>query len=258
MSKQAKIPLTMWMSVPSFYQADLLRALVATGDVDLQVIFSRRLSPDRIALGWQDDTTGYSHLILNNDKALAQAFRLAWAYRKRIHIVNGIWSEPTIMAVVAALRLAGARYLNYSEAPNPLLARSALKVWVKYNWGRWVAQSHTGLLAISRMSSDYYTKLGFPPRYIYEFGYFMDSYKGSSALPNPNAIELVYIGQLIERKGIDLLLNVLLELMPSYPNLSLTLIGDGSEREQYTAMASSHLDRIHFIGVLPSDRFDSG
>ena len=45
------LTLTVWMNYPSFYQGDLFRSLLASGQVDLQVIFAKRLTADRLQLG---------------------------------------------------------------------------------------------------------------------------------------------------------------------------------------------------------------
>ncbi len=255
MMQHKKIPLTIWLNVPSFHQTPLLRSLIATGDVDIQVVFSRSLGAERIALGWENDTVGYPNCILDSNRAFIQAFELAWKQRNRIHIVNGFLAEPTITAALIALRLAGAHYLNYAEAPNWLIARSWPKKLVKGAFSRWAVQSHTGLLAISSLAKASYAHLGYSPDYIYDFGYFISSHAVlDGKLRNNNCFEILYVGQLVHRKGVDLLLEAILSLLPSYPLLSLTLIGDGNQRAQFSKMASSYADRIHFIGVLPSDQ----
>lgn len=242
------------MNTPSFYQADMFRALVATNAVDLTVVFSRPLGKDRTTLGWRDDIHGFPSITLNGERAILQAANLAWHHRRRVHIVGGLWAEPTIMAALVVLRSLHCRYLNYAEVPNPLVTRSSIKTLGKHAFARWAIHKETGLLAISRLSSDYYLRLGFAANHVYEFGYFLTGYDVPPAVSPENTINLIYIGQLIPRKGVDLLIDAFAGLQSAYPNLTLTLVGDGPERERYENMAKPFSNRVSFMGVLPSDQ----
>src|SRR2546423_12890186 len=108
------LPLTVWMNYPSFYQGDLFRSLLASAQVDLQVIFAKRLPADRLQLGWDEDLHGYAYRFLDPRHRLSDARRLAWAARRRLHIVNGIWAEPAFTAALLTLAAARSRYAIYS------------------------------------------------------------------------------------------------------------------------------------------------
>lgn len=61
---------------------------------------------------------------------------------------------------------------------------------------------------------------------------------------------LLYIGRLAVVKGLPILLSSLAQLIPSHPDLSLTLVGDGPDRDTLEQMVrdlnlSSH---VHFVG----------
>lgn len=257
MIHDTRLPLTFWLNVPSHHQADMLRALVAINDVDLKVVLVRNVRPDRVALGWQGDTRGYPHVMLRDKHASWQAFKLALSQKDRVHIVNGIWAEPALAAATAALRLSNARYLNYAEVIDPLIIRSRLKTIVKHSYARVVSTKKTGFLAISKLSRDYHLQIGFSPQYTYEFGYFLADYKDNmrtAPLQTKEPTRLLYVGQLIHRKGIDLLIKAVSDLLPIYAELSLELIGDGGERAPYEYMAKPFANRIHFAGVLPFEQ----
>lgn len=247
-----KIPLTVWTNTPSFHQADLFRALVATGDVDLKVIFSYPVPESRIALGWSSDFVGYTNITLSDKHAIHQALKLAWGERNRIHIVGGLWGEPTIMAALVALRVTQARLLIYSEAPDPLIHRSQLKTLSKSLFARLVVRKNSGMLAISKMAVDHSLHLGFDQRFVYEFGYFLGRYKSPTVIPSISTVNLLFVGQLIHRKGVDLLIQAVADLLGGYPNLTLTLVGDGPDREQFKNMAKPFPTQINFVGVIPS------
>jgi glycosyltransferase involved in cell wall biosynthesis len=255
------LPVTIWMNVPSFYQLDLLEALAATKEVDLKVIYARELTSDRKALGWEIREIDVSSQTLQSSRSILDAMRIAWCERTRLHIVNGIWAEPAFFAALLVLRITNTRYLIYAEAPNPTIKPVYIKQFIKYSFGRWIARGAVGLLSISHFSSDYFTRLGIAKKRVYPFGYFQKSFSTSAfkrsisqKTSNPK-VKIVFVGQLIPRKGIDILIKTLGQLRLSYPDIRLTLIGDGSFRKSYEDLVHTYnlTDIVTFLGVLPSN-----
>jgi glycosyltransferase involved in cell wall biosynthesis len=189
---------------------------------------------------------------------MVEAFRLARAERDRIHIVNGIWAESAFAAALAALSLSGSRFLIHSEAPEPGERRSLARRSLRSGFGRWVARHAAGVLAISRLAETFYRDLGFTDASLYPFGYFRRLTRDSVAVAeavDQARLDILFVGQLVRRKGVDLLLDAILPLWAEYPALSLTLIGEGSERAalESQAAASGFRDRITFAGARPAD-----
>jgi glycosyltransferase involved in cell wall biosynthesis len=252
------IDLTIWMNFPSSHQADLFRALAASGEVDLQVVFAKRLPPDRVALGWKCDFDGYAYRFLDERNEIFDALRLAWSQRKRIHIVNGLWAEPGFAAALFALRAAGCRYVIYSEASEPDLPRSPAKKLLRAAFARLLTPKAAGILAVSRLAEHFYTSLGAREQAIYPFGYF-DANARVSSIPqrsrDESRVEVIFVGQLIHRKGIDLLIEAIRPLFDRHPTLSLSIIGGG----EMESVLLEQLDllplpaRINFEGVMAID-----
>jgi len=249
------IHLTIWMNFPSAFQADLFRELSGSDEVDLEVIFAKQLPPDRVALGWQSDLTGYAHRFLDERNKIADAVGLAWAQRSRVHIVNGIWAEPSFAAALIALRAARSNYVIYSEASEPELPRSAAKKSLRAAFARLLTPRAAGILAVSRLAEQFYKELGAREQAIYPFGYF-----DSKAQPAHNAsyskeadkIEVIFVGQIIHRKGIDLLIEAISPLMAEHRNLALSIVGGGELRAALAARVDSLglRERIRFEGVM--------
>lgn len=240
--------LTIWMNMPSFYQGDLYRALVASGRINLQLLFARPISADRQQLGWQDSTDGFAHHFL---ASLGQAAWLAWQHRHRIHIVNGVWAEPKFLVALIVLALCGSRYLIYSEAPPPGRP-PALKHFFQQTIGRWLVGRAAAILPISHFATDFYRQLG--ATHFYPFGYFRATPQLPPAPPKKEGVEFLYVGQLIQRKGLDLLLEAIHPLLASYPQLHLSLIGYGEQEPMLRQWIAEHqlAERITIHGPLPA------
>lgn len=253
------LQLTIWMNYPSFYQGDVFRDMVSSGEVDLQVIFAKDLPLDRLDLGWRNDVAGFPYRFLDERHKIAEAVRIARSQRDRLHIINGFWTEISFAAALVALTLTGSRFAIYSEAPDPAVPRSISKRLLQAAFGKVLASRATGALSISHLAVDFFRKLGMREQVVYPFGYFR-SYPqlpdDQARLKNENRIEVIFAGQLIHRKGIDLLLSAMLPFFKVIPNLFLTVIGSGelmtSLHEEVAALGIK--DRVAFEGVMPPDK----
>lgn len=249
------LPLTIWMNMPTFYQGDFFRALVASGEVDLQVIFAHQLSHDRIQLGWEPDVQGFSYQFLPLHRGVLRAMQLASQQRQRLHVVNGIWAEPAFAAALAMLVSAHSRFAIYTEAPAPGVSRSALKQGARATFGRLVCRRAAGAFPVSHFGADFLTGLGLSTTKLYPFGYFRAAPVNAVTLTiSSERPELIFVGQLIPRKGVDLLLMACATLMKDHPDMRLTLIGVGEQADMLQALACDLGlgEKVHFAGMTPA------
>ena len=248
------LPVTIWMNMPSFHQDDLFRELSAR--VDLQVIYDHPMTDDRRELGWAEVKSEYNSCVLEQNRKLRHAVSIARSECDRVHIINGIWAERTFAAVAFVLGNAGTSFAIYSEAPDILVSRSLPKRIARSFVGRWVARRASGLLAVSHLASDYYGGLGFPNDKIYPFGYFHSSPLELEAELNAGRVDIVYVGQLIRRKGIDILMEAIGPLLKKVPQLQLSLIGTGAEHAaiEEGLRRDGLLGRVVLEGVYPASR----
>jgi glycosyltransferase involved in cell wall biosynthesis len=256
---QNPLQVTVWMNYPSFYQGDMFRALIDSGQVDLEVVYAKSLTPDRLQLGWHDDLKGYPHRFINKRAPKLDAVRIARSQRHRIHIINGIWAEPSFAAALLTLALAGSKYVIYSEAPDPTVARAAVKRMLQERVGPLLAAEAMGVLPVSSLGFDFFKRLGVPEAAIFPFGYFRSRARWtdhSGYFKDEAKIEIVFAGQIIERKGLDILLDALGPVFDEYPSLTLSVIGDGDMLPRLRRLVQERLltERVTFEGVIPPER----
>ena len=245
--------------MPSAYQEDIFSVLAGMEGVDLEVIFAEGLTSDRVRLGWKANLRGYRYRILGGKFSLLQALRVAWSDRDRIHVVNGIWAEPAFACALCVLGLSGSTFAIYSEAPDPSQPLSWLKRALRGTFGKWVVWRATGILAVSHFAVDFYTRLGARQERFYPFGYFRasaDSRPAPGASGRPERTEVIFVGQLIKRKGLDILLAAMRPLFALYPDLHLTIIGAGEEFAALQSLIvwSGDEARLTLPGVLPAEQ----
>jgi glycosyltransferase involved in cell wall biosynthesis len=250
------------MNMPSFHQDGLFNALSRSDEIELRVVFARETTIDRQELGWTAAARDYSHRILPDHLKIWSAVRLAWSERDRLHIVNGIWAEPSFAAALSVLGLAGSRVVVYAEAPDCRQAQTGVRAFFRRTFARWVAKRVLGFLAVSRFAEQFYTQLGFARERVYPFGYFQTPNACTGSFPDPapaQSTEVIFVGQLIPRKGVDLLLEAIRPLFGEHPNLFLSLIGDGAESRslQNSARALGIAAAVNFEGTVSSNRIQS-
>lgn len=70
--------------------------------------------------------------------------------------------------------------------------------------------------------------------------------------PNPN---ILYVGSLIPRKGLDFLIRSIPILLKQNPNVTLTVIGEGEQRQEYEELANflGISDKVFFLGTQTQD-----
>jgi glycosyltransferase involved in cell wall biosynthesis len=180
-------------------------------------------------------------------KTISQAI-----HRDRLHIVNGIWTDPSFSAALAQLSLAGSTFAIYSEAPDPTLDRPISKRLLQTGFGKTIARRASGALSVSDMASEFYRRLGMRENTIYPFGYFTGARDSEAIEPKSGRIEIIFAGQIIYRKGLDLLIEAMIPLFHHRPDVFLTIIGSGEMlpvlSDRLTSAAVE--ERASFEGVL--------
>lgn len=95
---------------------------------------------------------------------------------------------------------------------------------------------------------------GFPEEKVVVVRHGVDLTKFRPETASPEWGHILYVGRLIERKGLPYLLAALNMVKDRFPGLQLTVIGDGPMRASYERMAKSLLgERVRFLGAQPHD-----
>jgi glycosyltransferase involved in cell wall biosynthesis len=253
--------IVIWMNLPSFHQEGLFKFINNSQRVNLEVIYAQDLTEDRKSIGWKRDFNSYSYKILKKffPLALLEIIFIIWKTRKQIHIVNGIWAEPSFIFALIIIKLLKIKYIIYAEAQDPFLRRNPLKKSFQSFFGSWIVKSSFGFLAVSHLAEDFFQKLGANKNDIYPFGYFQQALKITTIFQKTEKINFVFIGQLVPRKGVDLLLNSIEPLFAEYPNLCLNIVGQGEEQETLNKLVKDRnlIKYIHFLGVMDSSKICS-
>ncbi|WP_226561896.1 glycosyltransferase [Salipiger thiooxidans] len=65
---------------------------------------------------------------------------------------------------------------------------------------------------------------------------------------------VLYVGRLVEKKGLNLLVEAMARAGANETGTTLRIIGDGSKREEYLALANAKLANVDYLGAQPHPR----
>ncbi len=212
----------------------------------------RDMPPERSAQGWQRPI--HKHLkVVDISVPANHAALAAHDTAASLHVFSGFFSHPLVWAGFTRLAPTPARLALFSEAPE----QSWQTGWLKRLRGRVLAarwaHRFAFVLAIGGVGCEFFSRIGFPKEKIVPFGYFLDvpplAAAASSGASN-GIVRLVSAGQLVHRKGIDVLLRACGELPTT--GWRLDCYGAGPERPRLEQMVLSLglSDRMAFHGVV--------
>lgn len=232
--------LHIWMNIPSFHQHDLFNELAKNHDT-FEVIYAHAQDENRIKQGWNlGNIQHYKSKIIGTDLSNFALISYVFKHRKATHIVNGIWAEKSFLLVIILLNFFRANFLIYSEAPVPTKERSFIKKiilrFIVKPLAKLLIIKAKGFLVVSVFAVEYFESLGAKIDKIYRFGYFRNvsnsNFREVEQIKSQNFLErkttsLIFVGQLIERKGILLLLEAIKIIAETNTKLHLNIIGTG-------------------------------
>lgn len=248
------------MNIPSHYQNDLFKTLASQYE-KFEVVYAHSHNDARKAQGWSfENTQNYHSKTIGIDLKIWQIIPYIFQNRKAIHIVNGIWAEKVFFLVIILLNLFGANFLIYSEAPIPnkkrnLFTLSLLNFCIK-PISKLLIYRAKGFLAVSIFAVNYFKNLGIENEKIYRFGYFTNIEKNIKTSPIEPTISFIFVGQLIERKGIFTLLKSIEKLTKTHPAIHLSIIGTGDLEQSLKGYveANNLQEFVTFMGAVQAKK----
>lgn len=247
--------LVFWQPIASPHQEAFLESLARRFDGEVILGVERPLSAERQSQGWRvPHHTNVKIVDISNRSH--HAALAAHATAATLHVFSGFFSHPLVWAGFRSLAPSSARLAIFSEAPEQPWATG----WIKRLRGsvlavRW-SRRFEFVLAIGGVGCEFFERIGFPLQKIVPFGYFIDVpplAATGAARADGRVVRFVSAGQLIPRKGVDLLI----ESCASLPaeGWTLDIFGDGSQRGRLgrRVAALGLADRIRFRGTIPGD-----
>jgi glycosyltransferase involved in cell wall biosynthesis len=247
--------LLVWTSIPTHHQSSFFASLRSRG-ADLTVQYLQHVPADRLTMGWaaRDELPAGERYVEGSLRTLD----LCADWRERIHIIPG-YNQVFLLQLAWHLSHQHVPWLHWGEHswPRP---RAYLTVAVKQFYWRLARKYALGALAIGALASNEFIRWGMPSDRIRFLPYATPSVTVPAELEATDmpmeAPRFLFLGQLCPRKGIDLLLLAMRDVLAVHPDARLEVAGKDQSRGFYASMAErleiSHA--VRFSGVVDAAR----
>jgi glycosyltransferase involved in cell wall biosynthesis len=255
--------------IPTPYRMPALERIAANPDIDLHVLFCAQDEPDR---PWQlSDCYAFSYEVLAGVAPAWRTRRDTFVYEINPSILRVLRRRPHDVLVISGYSVFAEQvallWARATRRPYVLLSESHLgksrPVWVRAAkravLPQFVAHAAAGL-ATGSAAAEYLAHYGLAPERIRIFPNTIDvpAFRAAADVARANREEvaaefglperfMLYVGRLVERKGILDLLDAHARLGPSAP--PLVVVGDGPLRSAVTSG-----ERVRMLGFrAPED-----
>ena len=224
-----------WQNILSFYQVPHLSALAAHPDTEVVWVVQQAITPDRVAQGWKvPEVPGVQVVVAPGDATVTRLVQEHPA--ESVHIFSGIHQDPIARKAFYLCVKTPAQIGLLNEPPFPGRLRDLISPsfhrFHRLLYGRRI----DFILAIGSMAVDFYQSVGYSKSRVFSYGYFPPAPAGAQTAPSQaGPVQILYLGQLIERKGVDILLNALETLKDL--DWTVTLLGGGDQQDALAVQA---------------------
>jgi glycosyltransferase involved in cell wall biosynthesis len=242
--------LLVWSSIPTHHQTGFFAAL-RERDIDLVVHYYQRVHRQRLNMGWSDHPVlpAGEHYVRESLQSMADCPD----WRDRIHVVPG-YGIAFLLRLAWFLSRNRIPWLHWSEHSEPTL-HSHLTFAIKRTYGRLVRRHAMGALAIGEPARLEFIRWGVDADMIRFLPYAVPGV-GDQRAPQPDSCpgrtRFLFLGQLIPRKGIDLLLQAMKNVLAAWPGARLELAGTDRSNGRYARDAARLGIRhaVEFSGMI--------
>lgn len=244
-------------NIPAPYKVEFFNRL--SKQCDLTVVYERKTASDR-EKDWKTlEEVNFTEIYLNginysNDSSISLELIRFLKKTSFDVIIFGVYHTLTAMMTMQYLSIIGKKFILSSDG-GFVKKESNLKKWVKTHF----IKLASWYLSPGGMTDSYLEYYGASKASIYRYS-FTSVAEEDICLPNDKIslrqriglkgnINILSVGQLIPRKGFDLLFKALSKLPDE--SIHLYVVG-GKPTEEYNSMVKKLKleDRVHFVGFL--------
>lgn len=255
--------LVFWQNMPSHHQSGVLLSLARDHGFEVVWVVQEVISGDRAEMGWPEfEGEGVELVVAPDDLRVKQI--MGERVKESLHFVGGIFSVPLARKVFFGGALRGLNFVFMNEAPLPKEVEILDKSGASRRIGNLLPIVHKvvrqlfggrvkAVLCIGTMAEKAYSDFGWGKK-VFPYGYFPAG-PGDGFVPvvPEGDFRITYLGQFTHRKGTDLLVKALSEVVAN--GWRANFYGDGEQRFECEELAKSlkFEGDINFSGYLKWD-----
>ncbi|MCB1356423.1 MAG: glycosyltransferase family 4 protein [Maritimibacter sp.] len=236
-----------WQRMLTPHMTELAREVARLG-VDVHFVAEEALSEERRAMGWVagDLAAVALHVVTSPGEARALVDRLPAG---AVHITSGVRANGLVADAQKRIRALGRRHYPIMEKVDLRGRAGRIKPLVYAARFQAISRSLEGMLCIGEGTDAWVAKRAPRSLNVFPFAYFLQGTRGDRRARAAGRFRFVYVGGLIERKRVDLLVEALAALADR--PFALEVVGDGPTRAMLEDMTADRLSgRVTFRGTL--------
>ncbi len=247
--------LVFWQNMVAFHQSAHVRALAEQGH-DVTFVAEEMMSDDRKAMGWVVPDLGLAKVVIAPDDSRIRQL-VVRSSEDTIHIIGGVRGYQ-IGRKALAYCLATPRRVGFlSESPDFRSWKGAVRRLLYTQERMRYQQRIDFVLAMGQLGVRWFCQCGYPSAKVFPYAYLTEhpsmvvDASANSEIPG-SPVELLFVGQCIPRKGVDIALNALSRTQRL--NWRLTVMGDGVSRTDLETLAArlGMSEKVRFLPFLPN------
>ena len=255
-----------WHPVLTDHQSYTLEALQQTGKCVLKVYVGNHVNADRKSQGWvsQHSDSLYPEVIPKSGW-LIFAFTHLRENRSAVHFFGSPFEQTKLIIILLMALAMGIRVYLISEPYSPISVgyqndRGHFINWLKaqirpnlyYIYGLLLRRRISGVFAISCLAVKQYQRIGISKEKLFPFGYFVPRLNINSMSTESvktfygSSLKILFVGNLISRKGLDILIAAVKSINKQGLSVLLDVYGPG-DISQYDFNEKS----VRYRGLIP-------
>lgn len=237
---------------PTPYNDYLFGNLAAAGELDLTVHF---VESSLSSHPWQVKMAeGF------NSRTYQTVLGLDWhilrtAFSDDCFFLIGGWNEPTMISLINLLIARGQPFAIWTDTPNLIARRNAVKSWLRERWLREVFNHCRYVLGTGEIALAHLRAMHCPPDKLVNFPFYIDLniFSPSAPAPSRDCFQFISSGRLVnDHKGFDIAIRALGAVKKRRPGLKFTykIAGTGRDEQPLRALAAALdlKDEVEFCG----------
>lgn len=187
-----------------------------------------------------------------------EAWREVWRKTADVYVLSGMYTSLTFQVCILLLWLRGLPFVLWLERPAEASRNDVGLLMRGVRWPlfqlrnlvfRWMFFAASGVVAIGSLAARQYREKGAPADRVFSVPYCSDVSRFQSTVPGlrgdlrskfglQQKTVFLFSGQLVHRKGADLLMSAFAAVCRDRRDVALVLLGDGPERERLERMSA--------------------
>jgi glycosyltransferase involved in cell wall biosynthesis len=246
-----------WQESLSIHQSALLRNLANINGIKVTLVVAKEIEAAREELGWPKPELGKTQIIVN-PTVKAQSEILSGDLSNSVHIFPGSRRSKLMTWNAFRKSLSSNALIGiYSESFNRQGMKGLLRFLISKYDALKFRQRVNFILGVGSQGVNWFKRSGYFHNRIFRFAYFVEApsiqndHDPQDSL-STDTFDLTFVGQIIHRKGWNILLYALSELKSL--DWLLHIVGDGIQKDKFFKLCErlEITRRIRFHGILPN------